>query len=143
MLPGRDWRKPIVWSVNFSGGTKGFVIKLLVKLKFGITSLSRKKTTPTKLQEVCRAHWGIETGSHYRRDVTLKEDATGFVIGNGARVMANINNLILALIRQAGFLNASQGRRFLPLIFPRLLPSWLPPFPDFATAMPTVFGYID
>ena len=39
-------------------------------------------------------------------------DATRFTIGNGARVLSNINNLILALIRQAGFLNAAQARRF-------------------------------
>jgi len=57
-------------------------------------------------------HWGIETGSHYRRDVTLREDAIRFTIGYGASVMANLNNLILALIRQAGFMNAAQARRF-------------------------------
>jgi hypothetical protein len=33
-------------------------------------------------------------------------------IGRGAKVMANIHNLILALIRQAGFVNAAQARRF-------------------------------
>ena len=81
-------------------------------MEFGITSLSRKKTTPQKLLEVRRAHWGVETGSHYRRDVTLREDATRFTIGNGARVLANINNLTLALISQAGFVNAAQARRF-------------------------------
>lgn len=81
-------------------------------MEFGITSLSRKTTTPRKLLEVRRAHWGVETGSHYRRDVTLREDATRFTIGNGARVLADINNLTLALIRQAGFINAAQARRF-------------------------------
>lgn len=82
------------------------------EVEFGITSLTRKKVTPTKLLEIRRAHWGIETGSHYRRDVTLHEDATRFTIGYGTRVMANLNNLILALIRQAGFMNAAQARRF-------------------------------
>jgi predicted transposase YbfD/YdcC len=82
------------------------------EVEFGITSLSRKKTTPRKLLEARRTHWGIETGSHYRRDVTLHEDVTRFTIGNGARVLANINNLTLALIHQAGFINAAQARRF-------------------------------
>lgn len=91
---------------------KGVCYKTSCEVEFGITSLSRKKVTPIKLLEVRRAHWGIETGSHYRRDVTLREDATRFTIGNGARVMANLNNLILALIRQAGFTNAAQARRF-------------------------------
>jgi len=33
-------------------------------------------------------------------------------IGHGAKVMANLNNLILALLRQSGFRNAAQARRF-------------------------------
>ena len=97
---------------EFQWWRQGVCYKTSREVEFGITSLSRKKATPLKLLEVRRAHWGIETGSHYRRDVTLREDATRFTIGHGARVMANINNLILALIRQAGFLNAAQARRF-------------------------------
>jgi predicted transposase YbfD/YdcC len=97
---------------EFQGWRQGVCYKTSCEVEFGITSLSRKKATPMKLLEVRRAHWGIETGSHYRRDVTLKDDATRFTIGNGARVMANLNNLVLALIRQAGCLNAAQARRF-------------------------------
>lgn len=78
--------------------------KTSCEVEFGITSLSRKKVVPMKLLAIRRAHWGIETGSHYRRDVTLREDATRFTVGDGARVMANLNNFILALIRQAGFI---------------------------------------
>jgi hypothetical protein len=33
-------------------------------------------------------------------------------VGNTGKVMASINNLILALIRQAGFHNAAQARRW-------------------------------
>jgi predicted transposase YbfD/YdcC len=97
---------------EFQWWRRGVCYKASHEVEFGITSLSRKKTTPRKLLEVRRAHWGIETGSHYRRDVTLREDATRFTIGNGARVLADINNLTLALIQQAGFINAAQARRF-------------------------------
>jgi predicted transposase YbfD/YdcC len=97
---------------EFQWRRKGVCYKTSHEIEFGITSLSRQKASPMKLLEVRRAHWGIETGSHYRRDVTLREDATRFTIGNGARVMANLNNLTLALIRQAGFTNAAQARRF-------------------------------
>lgn len=97
---------------EFQWWRQGVCYKTSCEVEFGITSLSRKKATPMKLLEVRRAHWGIETGSHYRRDVTLREDATRFTIGNGARVLANINNLVLALIRQSGFINAAQARRF-------------------------------
>jgi predicted transposase YbfD/YdcC len=97
---------------EFQWWRRGICYKTSHEVEFGITSLSRKKTTPQKLLQIRRAHWGIETGSHYRRDVTLHEDATRFTIGDGARVLANINNLTLSLIRQAGFVNAAQARRF-------------------------------
>jgi predicted transposase YbfD/YdcC len=67
-------------------------------VEFGITSLSRKKITPDRLLGFLREHWGIETGLHYRRDVTFKEDATCMTIGNTAKVMASINNHVIALI---------------------------------------------
>ena len=55
---------------------------------------------------------GIETGLHYRRDVTFKEDATRMTIGNTGKVMASINNLVIALISQANFQNAAYARRW-------------------------------
>jgi len=103
----------------------GACYKTSCQVEFGITSLSRKQAAPERLLQIRRAHWGIETGSHYRRDVTLREDATRMSIGNGAKVMANINNLVLALIRQSHFINAAQARRFfashLPDAFSRLV----------------------
>jgi predicted transposase YbfD/YdcC len=59
-----------------------------------------------------RAHWGIETGLHYRRDFTLNEDATRMTTGDMGKIMASLNNLVLALIRQANFRNAAQARRW-------------------------------
>lgn len=82
------------------------------EMEFGITSLTRKEASPWRLLNIRRAHWGIETGLHYRRDVTLKEDATRMTVGNTGKVMASINNLVLALIRQASFHNAAQARRW-------------------------------
>jgi len=82
------------------------------EVEFGITSLTRKQVSPEQLLNARRAHWGIETGLHYRRDVTLKEDATRMTLGNTGKVMASLNNLVLALIRQANFHNAAQARRW-------------------------------
>jgi len=56
-----------------------------------------------QLLEIRRAHWGIETGRHYRRDVTLKEDAARMTVSNTGIIMTSINSLVLALIRQAAF----------------------------------------
>lgn len=82
------------------------------EVEFGITSLTREQASPLRLLHIRRAHWGIETGLHYRRDVTLREDATRMTVGNTGKVMASLNNLVLALIRQAGFHNAAQARRW-------------------------------
>jgi predicted transposase YbfD/YdcC len=113
---------------EFQWRRQGVCYKTSREVEFGITSLAREKTSPRQLLEIRRAHWGIETGSHYRRDVTLKEDATRFTIGHGARVLANIHNLVLALIRQTGFLNAAQARRFFAAHLPRAFSLLTTPF---------------
>jgi hypothetical protein len=39
-------------------------------------------------------------------------------VGNGIRVMDNLNNLVLVLIRQDGFTNTAQARCFSILVTP-------------------------
>ena len=97
---------------HFDWRRNGQSIKTSDQVEFGITSLTRQKATPLNLLNIRRTHWGIETGLHYRRDVTLREDATRMTVGNAAKIMASLNNLILALIRQAHFRNAAQARRW-------------------------------
>jgi predicted transposase YbfD/YdcC len=97
---------------QFQWRRNGRTYRTSCEVEFGITSLTRKQVAPEQLLQIRRAHWGIETGLHYRRDVTLKEDATRMTVGNTGKVMASINNLVLALIRQAGFHNAAQARRW-------------------------------
>lgn len=82
------------------------------EIEFGITSLRRQAVSPLQLLQMRRAHWGIETGLHYRRDVTMKEDLTRMTTGDMGKVMASLNNLVLAIIRQANFQNAAQARRW-------------------------------
>ena len=43
---------------------------------YGITSCTPAKVSAAQLLQWTRAYWGIENGFHYRRDVTLREDAT-------------------------------------------------------------------
>jgi len=98
------------------------------EVEFGITSLTRVEATPQQLLQIRRAHWGIETGSHYRRDVTLKEDATRMTIGNTAKVMACLNTLVLALIRQTNFYNAARARRWFSAHIPQAFALLTTPF---------------
>jgi predicted transposase YbfD/YdcC len=97
---------------QFQWRRNGRTYRTSSEVEFGITSLTRQQVAPEQLLQIRRAHWGIETGLHYRRDVTLHEDATRMTVGNTGKVMASINNLVLALIRQAGFHNAAQARRW-------------------------------
>jgi predicted transposase YbfD/YdcC len=97
---------------QFQWRRNGRTYRTSCEVEFGITSLTRTAASPTHLLNLRRAHWGIETGLHYRRDVTLKEDATRMTVGNTGKIIASINNLVLALIRQAGFHNAAQARRW-------------------------------
>jgi predicted transposase YbfD/YdcC len=97
---------------QFQWRRNGRTYRTSCEVEFGITSLTRKAASPAHLLNLRRTHWGIETGLHYRRDVTLQEDATRMTVGNTGKVMASLNNLVLALIRQAGFHNAAQARRY-------------------------------
>jgi predicted transposase YbfD/YdcC len=113
---------------QFEWWRNGRQIRTSSETEFGITSLSRKKASPLKLLYLRRSHWGIETGSHYRRDVTLREDAIRMTIGNTAKVMACIHNLVLALIRQAKFDNAAQARRWFSAHIPQAFSLLVTPF---------------
>lgn len=69
---------------------------------YGITSLTADEASADRLLQLVRGHWGIEAGLHYRRDVTLKEDACRLRVGHAAHVMAIINNLVLGLLLALG-----------------------------------------
>jgi hypothetical protein len=63
------------------------------------------------LLDLVRQYWGIENGLHYRRDVTLHEDATRLTVGNAGHIMAIFNNLVIGLALQHGFRNLAKARR--------------------------------
>ena len=113
---------------QFQWWRSGRCYRTSCEVEFGITSLSRAKITPERLLGFRREHWGIETGLHYRRDVTFKEDATRMTIGNTGKVMASINNLVIALIHQANFQNAAQARRWFAAHLPEAFALLTTPF---------------
>lgn len=78
---------------------------------YGLTSLTAEQAGPERLAELVRAHWHIENGLHYRRDVTLQEDATRMNNWRSAHVLALINNLVLTLLVRAGYHSLPQARR--------------------------------
>jgi len=79
--------------------------KSTYEVAYGITSVPPERANAACLLAWTRHHWGIENGLHYRRDVTLKEDATRMASSSQANVVATINNFIIGLARKLGFTN--------------------------------------
>jgi predicted transposase YbfD/YdcC len=82
------------------------------QIVYGLTSLSPQQANPARLLALFQEYWGIECGLHYRRDVTLHEDATRFTSPKAAHNMAILNNLVIGLCLSNGFSNLASARRF-------------------------------
>lgn len=78
---------------------------------YGVTSLAHTEADAKRLLGLVRSHWGIENRLHYRRDETLREDRCR-ITGQGAHVMAIINNLVLGLLLRQGVTNVPDARRY-------------------------------
>lgn len=80
---------------------------------YGLTNLPRKKASASRLLDLQQAHWHIENRLHYRRDVTLKEDACQVRQAGAPEALAALNGGVLALMDWLGVSNvASQMRHF-------------------------------
>lgn len=86
---------------------------------YGLTSLRRTEASAKDLLRLVRAYWGIENGLHQRRDVTFREDRTRQALGHQGHVMASLNNLVIGLLRVAGFTNLAHARRVCDGMFNR------------------------
>lgn len=69
----------------------------------GVTSLSSREAAPQHLATYVRGHWSIENKIHWVRDVTFREDASQVKTAARFRVMATFRNLVIGLVRQAGY----------------------------------------
>jgi predicted transposase YbfD/YdcC len=78
---------------------------------YGITSCGPEKATAEQMLQWAREYWGIENGLHYRRDVTLHEDATRISQPPLAKTIAAINSFVVALSQKLGFSNLASARR--------------------------------
>jgi predicted transposase YbfD/YdcC len=88
---------------------------------FGITSLAFAPELANDLLNWTRQHWGIENQLHYRRDVTLQEDATRMKQTHQAQVVATLNNFVIALANYLGFSNLASARRRFQAAFDALI----------------------
>jgi predicted transposase YbfD/YdcC len=82
------------------------------EIAYGVTSLTAAVASPTHLLRLNRGHWGIENGLHYRRDVTLHEDAGRSTVTAFGHIMATLNNLVIGLTIGRKWTNLAKARRF-------------------------------
>jgi predicted transposase YbfD/YdcC len=78
---------------------------------YGLTRLTRAEAGPTQLLTFVRDYGGIENGLHYRRDKTLREDATRMTHPRLAEAMAILNHLVIGLALRTGQYNLAAARR--------------------------------
>lgn len=72
--------------------------KKTVEVVHGISSLSPERADASRLLALTRGHWGIENGLHYKRDVTMGEDASRIRKGVAPQVMAALRNSIIHVL---------------------------------------------
>lgn len=99
-------------------------LKCTQEYVYGITSLTPKRADPARLLALIRDQWSIENRLHYRRDVTLGEDACQVRKGSAPHALAVLNSFVLALFDFCGITNVKQQMRRLdaqPLQAVRLL----------------------
>jgi predicted transposase YbfD/YdcC len=89
--------------------------------RYGITSAPANVASAQRLMEVVRGHWQIENGLHYRRDVTLHEDASQVRMGQAPHVLAILNNTVCGLAARAGLTNLAALQRSMAAAFDRIL----------------------
>ncbi len=78
---------------------------------YALTSLPSAIASAAQVEQFWRGHWTIENRVHYVRDVTLGEDAQQLYTGQAPQVLATIRNVLLNLLRTAGWTNMAAALR--------------------------------
>jgi predicted transposase YbfD/YdcC len=107
------------YAKDWTGIAQVFMIRRTVREKgeeriqivYGITNLPRKKANAQRILELNQKHWSVENCLHYRRDVTLGEDASQVRIKGAPETLAVINSGILALMDYLGVKNVTRMMR--------------------------------
>jgi predicted transposase YbfD/YdcC len=94
----------------------GKVTEQSEEYSFYCTSAAAQQYSARQLLQAIRDHWAAsENGAHYRRDVSLGEDASRIGQRTGAYVMATLRNLLLGLFELQQHRGKTKARTF---------PSW-------------------
>jgi hypothetical protein len=91
----------------------GKVIASAEEYAFYCPSAAPRQFSARQLRQSIRDHWGAsENGAHYRRDVSLGEDASRSSGRTGAFVMATLRNLLLGRFELQRHRGKTRARTF-------------------------------
>lgn len=85
--------------------------KKTVEVVYLITSADPATASPAALAGWVQGHWAIENKLHYVRDVTFGEEGSQVCTGHAPRIMAALRNIVISLLRQAGWGNIAKALR--------------------------------
>jgi hypothetical protein len=106
------WQFLAVWRERQELRT-GKVLASSEEYAFYCTSAAPRQYSARQLLQSIRDHWGAsENGAHYRRDVSLGEDASRISGRTGAFVMATLRNLLLGLFELQQHRGQTRARTF-------------------------------
>jgi predicted transposase YbfD/YdcC len=92
---------------------QGKVTKESQEYSYYCTSAAPDQYSAGQLLQAIRDHWAaIENGAHYRRDVSLGEDASRISGPKAAQVMTTLRNLLLGLFEMQKHRGQTQARTF-------------------------------
>ncbi len=91
------------------------------EVRYGVTSLPAQVADAAHLLQIARSEWGIENGLHYRRDVSLQEDASQLRRGNAPHILASLNNVVVSLAAYHQHHNLAKLQREFQYQFDRTL----------------------
>ena len=86
--------------------------KIRHQVVYGLSSLSLRQAPPERMLQLVRAHWKIENRLHWRRDVTLGEDACQTRTGSVPSLLAQLNSTVLSLMDRLQVSNVARQARF-------------------------------
>jgi predicted transposase YbfD/YdcC len=79
---------------------------------YGFSSLSLQEAPAPRMLALVREHWAIENRLHWRRDVTMGEDACQTRTASPPCLLAQLNSTVLCLMDRIGVRNVPRQMRY-------------------------------
>src|SRR5262249_44891681 len=79
---------------------------------YAVTSLTVTQASHAQLAAIIRGHWTIEDRLHWVRGMDFDEDRSQVRTASGPRIMASLRNLVITILRLAGYASIAAALRY-------------------------------